>query len=689
MWTSLTSWLPRGRDLPAHEWGRRHRFLIVVLLLHVPALVVVGLVVHAQAGPLALGLAPVVVLAAIGWLLRAHRRPAAIAVTAGLVYCSAVLVVLTHGTIESHFHFFIVIGFTALYQDWAPFLFNILFTFLSHGIGSAFAANLIFDHESGIRNPWLWSAVHAGAVLLACVGVLVFWRLTEDQQQEKEEVARRLTDLEIGRRQFTSDLLVNLARRNQSMLYRQLEIINELEEHEHDPDTLAELFRLDHLATRVRRNAESLFVLSGEQPARVWSQPVPLRDVVRAAIAETEDLDRVVFTVDERPAVLGHIVTDLTHLLAELAENAVRYSPPDTAVTIRQRLDRRPGGGHLLTVEDWGVGMPAAELEAANSILAQPPEVDLSVAQRLGLHVVSRLATRHGIVVSLGTTPGSGLTAVVSLPPELFVAPTGALPRDTVTADVGAEAVGRLVGGRPQRAEGRPPRPTPRPRTEPVAVLVGPSVDGTVAPEASAVPPIPVLPRRDTAHRNGFPAGPEPDSANGSGNGHVLPRGAGNWRGWWEPASGMSSVAEPTPLLGLPAVTPADADAPSLRAVPDLAAGGPDVPATDGAETTGNADASDVPGVPAQRGAVPAQRITSDARPALRRRVPQANLAPELRQGPGPAAGANATPAVPPASAAQALSRYQASRRAAQAETAGPPTGHTDDPATAHDEETR
>ncbi len=106
------------------------------------------------------------------------------------------------------------------------------------------------------------------------------------------------------------------------MLYRQLDIINQLEEKESDPDALAELFRLDHLASRVRRNAESLLVLSGEQPTRVWSAPGPLRDVVRAAIAETEDLERVVFAIDEKLAVTGHTVTDLTHLIAELTENA-------------------------------------------------------------------------------------------------------------------------------------------------------------------------------------------------------------------------------------------------------------------------------------------------------------------------------------------------------------------------------
>src|SRR6185295_19369028 len=142
-------------------------------------------------------------------------------------------------------------------------------------------------------------------------------------------------------------MLVNLARRNQSMLYRQLDIINQLEDKERDPDALADLFKIDHLATRIRRNAENLLVLAGEQPPRTWSAPVALRDVVRAAIAETEDLDRVVFAVDERVSVAGGLVADLTHLLAELTENAVRFSPPETVVTIRARPNRREEGGHL------------------------------------------------------------------------------------------------------------------------------------------------------------------------------------------------------------------------------------------------------------------------------------------------------------------------------------------------------
>jgi len=420
MWKSLLDSLPRGGLLDERDWQRRHRLLERVLLGHVPGLAIIGLLLgHAVTTVGLVLLAPISCLV-LGYILPGRRLPA-VAVTAGLVYCSAALVGLSNGSIEAHFHFFIIIGFIALYQDWAPFLFNIGFTVLSNGIGSAFQRNPIFGHAFGQGSPWLWSFVHGAAVLAACIGMVVFWRVTEDTQNEKNALAMQLANAEIGRRRFTSDLLVNLARRNQSMLYRQLDIINQLEESEQDPDALAELFALDHLATRVRRNAESLLVLSGEQPARVWREPVPLRDVVRAAIAETEDLERVAFTVDELTAVTGQCVTDLTHLLAELTENAVRFSPPETIVTIRTRpVTTRQAAGYLLTIEDWGVGIPQAELAAANDLLADPPEVDLSVARRLGFHVVARLAARHGIRVSLGATPGSGVTAAVQLPAALL-----------------------------------------------------------------------------------------------------------------------------------------------------------------------------------------------------------------------------------------------------------------------------
>ncbi len=294
-------------------------------------------------------------------------------ITAGLTYCSAVLVSFSGGSIEAHFHFFIMIGFIALYQDWVPFLWNVVFTVLSHGVGSALRTDLIFTHPAGQTSPWVWSAIHGIAVLAACCGVVIFWETTEREQRKTLDLTRQLADAEITRRRFTSDLLVNLARRNQSLLYRQLGLINQLEDQEEDPDALADLFQLDHLATRIRRNAESLLVLSGEEPPRTWGRPVPLVDVVRAAIAETEDLDRVVFAVDERLAVFGNAVADLTHLVAELVENAVHFSPPEASVIIRTRPYLQSPGAHVLTVEDWGVGMRAEDMSRGQRPAGRPP----------------------------------------------------------------------------------------------------------------------------------------------------------------------------------------------------------------------------------------------------------------------------------------------------------------------------
>ena len=415
---TLRRYLPRGNTLDDEAWTRRHRIVLAVLAIHLPAIFAFGV---------GLGYPVLVSAEVIGvpllCLVLAHlikrRRVASVFATAGLTSCSVALVGLSHGTIEAHFHFFIIIGFIALYQDWVPFLWNIAFTVLSHGIGSLLYSGLMFNHHAGQAEPWLWSGIHGGAVAIACIGVVLFWRVSEDDQLRVNE-QKRQADTEAGRRRFTSDLLVNLARRNQKMLYRQLEIINQLEDKERDPDVLGELFQLEHLATRVRRNAESLLVLSGESTARVWSAPVPLREVVQAAIAETEDLDRVTFTVDEGLAIAGNCVADVTHLLAELTENAVRFSPPKSTVSIAQRPYPHLPGAQLLTVEDWGVGMPPAAIAAANQVLATAPEVDLAVSRQLGFHVVARLAKQHGLTVSLTPTPGAGVTAAVVMPAELF-----------------------------------------------------------------------------------------------------------------------------------------------------------------------------------------------------------------------------------------------------------------------------
>jgi len=675
MWKSLINILPRGNTLSEADWQRRHRLLQWVLLVHVPVLAAIGLALHNPLLPLAIALTIPVICAVAGRLLSHHRRLGSAAVSAGLVWCSTALVGITNGSIESHFHFFIIIGFIALYQDWVPFLLNVLFTVITHGVGSMWLRTLMFNHPAAQAHPWLWSLIHGVAVLLACVGVMLFWRVTEDEQNQKDDLTRKLADAEIGRRKFTSDMLVNLARRNQSMLYRQLEIINQLEESERNPDALAELFRLDHLTTRVRRNAENLLVLSGEKPPRVWSQPVELRDVVRAAIAETEDLDRVAFEVPEGPLVDGASVTDLTHLLAELTENAVRFSPPDMAVTIRGRRDPRGGRGQLLTVEDWGVGIDEADLAAANALLADPPEVDLAVSKRLGFHVVARLAKRHGIRVVLSPTPGSGITASIALPGSMF--------------ELGPEPVGALVPAG-AAAAARPGRPVPRRRPDQPAPELPAARTGTWAEHATA--------ERAGSERNGSErTGSERTGVDrGAFERAAFDRAAFDRAGIRSAASGRgrsdrveSDTAAferapvddgadvrsliPGPRMPLPAETegPAAGKSPE-RGAPSWtgwwAGTDPSRPGpvgADGATATiatpaGSADPAD--------GGAPVDDAPAAARPSLRRRVPQAHLAPGLRIVPP---GAEPVDPAPLPVAAEALSRYQASRAAARSAVDG------------------
>ena len=492
--SAVLDYLPRGNTLSDEAFRRRHRLLQVLLALHLPGLFLFGLWRGYGAQDTAETLAVPLACLILGSALRT-RRPASLFITLGLVYCSAALVGLSGGAIEAHFHFFITIGFIALYQDWVPFLVNVLFTVLSHGVGSSVVPDLMFNHVSAQEHPWTWSLIHGVAVLFACVGVVLFWKTSEEEQNRSMRLTQELSDAEIRRRRFTSDLLVNLARRNQNLLYRQLDLLNALEERERDPDALGDLFRLDHLATRIRRNAENLLVLSGEDTPRAWSAPVPLVDVVRAAIAEIENLDRADFAVDEDLAVSGRVVADLTHLLAELLENAVHFSPPGVSVMVRSRPYLQQPGAQVLTIEDWGVGMTPDEMAEANTLLAQPRDVDLSVSQRLGLHVVARLAARHGTSVQLTPTPGGGVTAVVLLPPPLFTDAPGAEPGRRVPAGIGAPSAGG--GGRVLAGASPAPYATGAgapPFVPPSTVLPAANAPAANAPAPAAWPGLPELP---------------------------------------------------------------------------------------------------------------------------------------------------------------------------------------------------
>lgn len=214
-----------------------------------------------------------------------------------------------------------------------------------------------------------------------------------------------------------SGVFVNLARRSQVLVHRQLSLLDSMERRSDDPDELSDLFRLDHLTTRMRRHAESLIILSGAAPGRAWRTPVLLTNVVRAAVSEIEDYARVEVRGFPAACVVGAAVADLTHLLAELVENAAQFSPPHTRV----RVTGEPvGNGYVLEVEDRGLGMGPEVLAEANRRIEQSEALDLFDSDRLGLFVVSRLASRHGIKVHLRTSPYGGTTAVVLLPTALL-----------------------------------------------------------------------------------------------------------------------------------------------------------------------------------------------------------------------------------------------------------------------------
>ncbi|MGW7455528.1 nitrate- and nitrite sensing domain-containing protein [Streptomyces sp. NPDC054787] len=212
-------------------------------------------------------------------------------------------------------------------------------------------------------------------------------------------------------------MFTNLSRRSQGLIQRQLSLISELESREADPDQLSSLFKLDHLATRMRRNGENLLVLAGEEPGRRWTRPVPLVDVLRAAASEVEQYERVELASVPGTDVAGRVVNDLVHVLAELLENATSFSSPQTKVKVTGHA--LPDGRVLVEIHDTGIGLSPEDLAAINERLASPPTVDVSVSRRMGLFVVGRLSLRHGIRIQLRPSDSGGTTALVMLPVDV------------------------------------------------------------------------------------------------------------------------------------------------------------------------------------------------------------------------------------------------------------------------------
>ncbi|MFF3985740.1 ATP-binding protein [Streptomyces sp. NPDC001797] len=388
------------------------------------------------------------------------------------------------------------------------------------------------------------------------------------------------------------EVFVNLARRLQSLVHREISILDELENEIEDPDLLKGLFHVDHLATRIRRHAENLAVLGGAVSRRQWSNPVSMTEVLRSAIAEVEQYSRVKLVPPIDGELRGHAVADVIHLLAELVENATVFSAPHTQVLLRANLVT---SGLAVEVEDRGLGMPVGEQSKMNALLADPDQVNVAsllADGRIGLFVVSQLARRHGIHVRLQTNIYGGVQAVLVVPQGLLgTAPgvpgaPGSVPQPLGTANGGA-APGAQTGA-PGTGGARPSDGTGVPA----------AVRGTAGPDTGA---------RSRAAAVGPPAG----------------RGPGQQQSPATAATGgrrrhaqQESAPAPLPVRGAQETRPNPAEAlPGIR--PE-----------DRPTVAEHAGAPPVPRVGAVRGTM--------GKPQLPRRRAQEHIVPQLRGGPAP-----------------------------------------------------
>ncbi|MFD5053490.1 sensor histidine kinase [Streptomyces tendae] len=378
------------------------------------------------------------------------------------------------------------------------------------------------------------------------------------------------------------EVFVNLARRLQSLVHREISILDELENEIEDPDLLKGLFHVDHLATRIRRHAENLAVLGGAVSRRQWSNPVDMTEVLRSAIAEVEQYSRVRLVPPIDGTLRGHAVADVIHLLAELVENATLFSAPQTQVLMRANLVT---SGLAVEVEDRGLGMPVGEQSRMNALLADPDQVNVArllADGRIGLFVVSQLAKRHGITVRLQTNIYGGVQAVLVVPQALLGTEPGALP--------GGAA-------HPSQAAGTEPVPVPQPQQQPRAVAPAMPPAG---PDTPAPVPLTPAPPAVAAPAAAAPA-PVPPAPGPAETGQIQVRRADG---------------EPLPVRG------------THRNRPTPAAAVPGVRSEDRGVLAEHAATPPVPRHSAVRGTM--------GKPQLPRRRAQEHIAPQLRGGPAP-----------------------------------------------------
>jgi signal transduction histidine kinase len=366
--------------------------------------------------------------------------------------------------------------------------------------------------------------------------------------------AVRLAGNEAMLRRSFNAMFVNLSRRSQSLIERLARVIDSLEQDEPDPDRLSNLFSMDHLVTRMRRNSENLLLLAGHETTRKWSAPVPLADVVRAATSEIEQYSRVAMKIQPGISLTGPAVSDVVHLLAEIVENATIFSSKDTPVHISGQ--EIPSGGVLIEVRDSGVGVPEARLAEMNLRLDNPPVIDVSVSRHMGLFAVARLAERHGVRVRLRARSPRGLTALVWLPDD--VAERGAARPGWLGSRLGRSAGGQAANGWQAAAVPTPatmPMP-PAPTMPPAPAVPAGAAQATAAPREPAQ-------AADSAVSDWFRSSRSPAPGSG-GSPSAAPPAGGGWRagadGWAEGKHAAEIVADPVrgdhTAAGLPVRVP-------------------------------------------------------------------------------------------------------------------------------------
>ncbi|GHE02397.1 sensor histidine kinase [Streptomyces alanosinicus] len=421
-----------------------------------------------------------------------------------------------------------------------------------------------------------------------------------------------------GLRRGLFAVLLNIARRNQALVHRQLKLVDTLERRTDDPDVLRELFRIDHLTTRMRRHAESLIILSGAAPGRRWRRPVPVADVVASAVGEIEDYARVVVPPMPEVGVAADAVADVVHLVAELLENATVYSPPHTQVTLRTG---RVSSGFVLEIDDRGLGLDADARARAHSTLTDPDAFDPTRHDRLGLYVVGRLAARHGIEVSLRDSPYGGTTAVVLLPEGVLAEMEPTVPERTAPVPLVPE---------PALPERGVPGPAARAWGVPGSVAPGRGVPGPAA-RAWGVPG-PAVPER------GVP-GPERDGAGvpGAAVQGATVRALPSRRRSAAPREpqGAPEAQPPARHRLAPVPAPDSVAAADSVPVPDSVAGSDSVPMPDSGTAPDVVPAPESPESPVSGSPVSESPMSA---PALPTRIRQASLVPELRDEPPPRA---------------------------------------------------